>query len=184
MTAARDADLRYQVFRHMNELETQLGVSFFALVMCPAVYKYHKKDSVEFSTALGARATKEIVSCIHRYDGRVAAGKLVVKKRLVFHYAWWKNLGHHMRELSKTRNWKWFLVVMEEGRVLFTAESETFPFDEPQRINMMETIDILWKESRLADTEYAIDKFEQNVVECTRIAADENFVARVGVRMI
>lgn len=179
-----DAEQRAAIFQHMSELEVQLNVSMFAMVLCPDLYCYHKKDSVEFSVALTGQGSLTLVPGCQTFDFDQPAGKIIVTKTVDYHYPWWKALRSSISKTTKRLNWRWFVIVFENTRLLFTAETADFPLKDEQRSKMMNIATVLWEESQLADIEYARDTYRSNIAEVAHIASDEEFIVRYGIRRI
>lgn len=179
-----DAEIRRAVFQHMNDMETQLGVSFFAIVLCPDVYIYHKRDSTEFSMALANQSVTSMMAGISQFEFEAPSGKLIVNKCYTFSYMWFSPLRRRLQQVSKTKNWRWFVVVFEDTKMLLSAESFDFPLEKECRARLLDDVCTLWNESRMADVAYAKDSYKNTVAEVGRVAALKHFSERVGIRKI
>lgn len=176
--------VRFELFKHINSIEQELDVTFFVLVLCPDMYIYHKKESIEFRTALSGQATAAVAPGTREMPKLARPEKIVTRFNTKYHYRWWRRLTKHLDELSDKHNWHWFVVVMQNTNVLLSAQTGNFPINETNRHILLEAIRVIWEESQLADVEYAKDTFVRQALDVARYAANDAFVARRGIRLI
>lgn len=178
--------LRHEVFTMFADIEQQLKLTFFAIVLCPGTYIYHKLDSVEFSMALMGQANAAIEMSDYEADDadNDGPGPLQHSHSGVLRYKWWTPVRKKMQKLSDTRGWRWFVVVMENTKRVMVTESANFPLSSAMREHLLEVVDVLWQESQLADISSADDNFQRSCAEVAFAAADQLFPECVGIERI
>jgi hypothetical protein len=175
---------RFELFKHISSIERELDVTFFVMVLCPDMYIYHKKDSIEFRKALGGQSVAAVAPGTREMPKLAKPESITTNFYTKYHYRWWLRLTKRLNQLSATYGWHWFVVAIQNTTMLFSAQTANFPIDETRRHALLESIRIVWEESQLADVEYAKDMFVRHALDVARYAANDTFVERRGIRLI
>ena len=176
--------VRFQLFKYINSIEQELDVTFFVVVLCPDMYIYHKKDSIEFRKALGGQTVATTAPGIRDMPKLERPEKITTHFYTKYHYRWWQRLSKRLNELSQKYNWHWFVVAIQNTTMLLSAQTANYPINETDRQVLIESIRVIWVESQLADVEYAKDAFTRQALDVARYAANDAFVERRGIRLI